>query len=253
MQGSAAANWACATLCLLVCGIAAAWAQPATPEDQQIVIAPVDWTAVRAQLAARTDNRLRKSGRDLRSLIPPGYSAARSFNARPRIPVLIPIFQGSTESGGRSLSAEERNFLPVTQQNGNGSGGRSAPAAAQQPQTLVFPETNAYAATIKLPQGATVTINGASVARQLLASDSAARVLARTPGENIGRYQMSDVVTEQTETGFGISFTRFGVAYNIEIGCTHFTDARCQSEDFVRELAFSMGLVGDPPPAPAPP
>jgi hypothetical protein len=206
-------------------------------------------------LSARTDNRLRRSGRDLRSLIPPGYSAARSFNPRPRVPVLIPVFASTSESGGRALAPGERNYLPATQQTGNGSGGRSAPVAvtAQQPPALVFPETNAYAATIKLPQGATVTINGASVARQLAAGDSAARVLARSPGENIGRYQMSDVVTEQTETGYGISFTRFGVAYNIEIGCTHFTDARCQSEDFVRELAFSMGLVGDPPQAPQPP
>jgi hypothetical protein len=216
------------------------------------VTAPVDWAAVRAQLSARTTNRLTQAPMAIRDLVPPGYGSARSLSLRPRIPVLIPLFAVATngDGGGRTLSPAQRNYLPVTQ-SGSDAAGRSLaprPAASQQPETMLFPESNTYSATIKLSQGAVVTVIGSNVARPVDLSDGAARVLSGRPDETIGRYQMTNVVTEQTETGFALSFTRFGVAYNVEIGCVVLGDVRCSDSDFVRELAFSMGLLGEPPP-----
>jgi hypothetical protein len=187
----------------------------------------------------------------IRDLIPEGYGSARSLSLRPRIPVLIPLFAvaGNGNGSARGLTPSQRNYLPVTQ-SGVDSGGRTLAQrtpAAEQPETMLFPEANNYAATIKLPKGATVTISGSSVARPIPASDGAARVLSGRQGEAIGRYRMTEVVTEQTEAGYSISFTRFGVAYNVEIECATLFDPRCTGPDFVRETAFSMGLLGEPP------
>jgi hypothetical protein len=246
----AAARSACAALAAaLLC------AAPARPQPQDTaprVTAPVDWAAVKSQLAARTDSRLRTSSRAISDLIPEGYASARSLSLRPRIPVLVPLFAQvvNGSGGGRALAPEERNFLPITQTGMDSAGRTLAPRApsATQPETMLFPEANSYAATIKLPQGATVTVSGSNVARPIEGNDPAARALSGRPGDAVGRYQMSDVVTEQTETGFAISFTRFGVAYNVEVECVVLKDIRCTDPDFVRELAFSMGLLGDPPP-----
>lgn len=244
----AAARIACAVAAALLLCAPLAQAQPSASEQR--VTSPVDWAAVRAQLAARTDNRLRQAPVAIRDLIPEGYGSARSLSLKPRVPVLIPVFaRAQNGSGGRTLRPEEQNFLPVVQSGGD-AGGRTLGArtpSAQQPDTMLFPESNSYAATIKLPQGATVTVSGSNVARTVASSDGAARVLSGRQGEAIGRYQMSDVLTEQTETGFAINFTRFGVAYNVEIECVVLKDVRCTDPDFVRDLAFSMGLVGDPP------
>jgi hypothetical protein len=249
MRAAAAAKMACAVMAAAIGCVWPALAQPAGPEPR--VTAPVDWAAVRTQLAARTTGRLRQSNQKIIDLIPEGYASVRSGNLRPRIPILLPVFaQAGDSSGGRTLRPQERNFLPVTQGETE-TGGRSfAPQApaAKQPDTMLFPESNTYAATIKLPQGATVTISGSNVARPIEMNDGAARVLSGRQGESIGLYRMTDVMVEQTETGHAISFTRFGVAYNIEIECTVLMDVRCTDPDFVRQLAFSMGLVGDPPP-----
>lgn len=215
------------------------------------VMAPVDWAAVRSQMAARTVTRLRKAPLNVQDLVPPGFGGARSLSLKPRIPVLIPLFATAPNGtgSGRSLSPAERNFLPISQSGVDTAGRSLAPnaPAAVQPKTMLFPETNTYSATINLPQGAIVTVSGSNVARPVAVDDGAARVLAGRPSESIGRYQMTDIVMEQTETGYGISFTRFGVAYNIEIGCTILKDVRCTDPDFVRDLAFSMGLLGEPP------
>lgn len=248
MRG-AAARTACAALAAALLCVVPARAQPADTAPR--IAAPVDWAAVRGQLSARTDNRLRQAPMTVRDLIPEGYGSARSLSLRPRIPVLIPLFaQAANGSGGRTLKPGERNFLPVTQSGADSAGRALAPRSpsAEQPGTMLFPEANSYAATIKLPQNATVTVSGSNVARPIGATDAAARVLSGRQTESIGRYRMTDVVTEQTETGYAISFTRFGVAYNIEIECAALFDARCTGPDFVREMAFSMGLLGDPPP-----
>jgi hypothetical protein len=246
----AAARFACAALAaILACAFADVRAQPNASEPR--VTAPVDWAAVRSQLVARTDTRLRQAPLAIRDLIPEGYGSARSLSLRPRVPVLIPLFAPvQNGTGGRTLRPEEQNYLPISQ-SGTDSGGRSlAPRAPsqQQPATMLFPETNTYSATIKLPQGATVTVSGSNVARPVAINDGAARVLSGRQGEAVGRYQMTDVLTEQTETGYAISFTRFGVAYNVEVECVVLKDVRCTDPDFVRQLAFSMGLVGEPPP-----
>lgn len=250
MRTAAAAKLACAALCLALDGAMPATAQPADAAPR--VTAPVDWAAVRAQMAARTMTRLRKAPVAIQDLVPPGYGGARSLSLRPRIPVLIPLFAAAPDANGsgRSLSPGERNVLPISQSGVDASGRSLAPnaPAAVQPKTMLFPESNTYSATINLPQGAIVTVSGSNVARPVALNDGAARVLSGRTGESIGRYQMTDVVMEQTETGYGISFTRFGVAYNIEIGCTILKDVRCTDPDFVRELAFSMGLLGEPPP-----
>jgi hypothetical protein len=249
MRG-AAARWACAVLAAAALCAPGVLAQPADTAPR--VTSPVDWAAVRSQLAARTDSRLRQVTTPLSQLVPEGFGSARTGNLRPKIPVLIPLFAQSANgngAGGRALAPSERNFLPVTQSGADSAGRALAPRAPSpvQPETMIFPETNTYAATIKLPQGATVTVSGSNVARPIEAGDGAARVLGGRTGESVGRYQMSDVVTEQTETGFAISFTRFGVAYNVEIECVILKDVRCTDPDFVRELSFSMGLLGDPP------
>jgi hypothetical protein len=250
MRAAAAAWLACAALSLWLLSAERSQAQPASSEPT--VTAPVDWAAVRAQLVARTTTRLRQAPATVRDLVPPGYGAARSLSLRPRIPVLIPLFAlaANGNGAGRTLGPAERNYLPVSQSGVDASGRALAPnaPAAAQPETMLFPESNTYAATIKLPQGAVVTISGSNVARALTLNDGAARALSGRAGESIGRYQMSDVLIEQTETGHGISFTRFGVAYNIEIGCVVLMDIRCTDPEFVRELAFSMSLVGEPPP-----
>jgi hypothetical protein len=222
------------------------------------VTAPVDWAAVRDQMSGTAGRSgapptipLRKAPMAVRDLIPEGYGSARSLSLRPRIPVLVPLFAAATNgSGGRTLRPEERNYLPVVQAGEGpvGRGLRPLAPSPDQPDTMLFPESNTYAATIKLPQGATVTISGSNVARPVAVNDGAARALSGRRGETQAAFGMTDILTEQTETGFGISFTRFGVAYNVEIECVVLKDVRCTDPDFVRNLAFSMGLVGDPPP-----
>jgi hypothetical protein len=240
---------ACAALAAACLCASDALTQPADTAPR--VTAPVDWGSVRTQLAARTVSRLRQAPMSVRDLVPEGYGSARSLSLRPRIPVLIPLFVASEKgSDGRTLAPGQRNFLPMTLSGVDSAGRALAPRApsAEQPATMLFPESNSYAATIKLPQNAAVTVSGSNVARPIDAADGAARVLSGRPGESIGRYQMTDVVSEQTEAGYAISFTRFGVAYNVEIECAALFDVRCTGPDFVREVAFSMGLIGDPPP-----
>jgi hypothetical protein len=244
MRVVAAALQACAIFGSLQVAVPRpALAQPQTPAE---TVAPVDWSAVRTQMKARSAFGLKQSPSSLRSLMPERFRQSIRATETSNIPVLVPLFAG----GGA------RSFQPITTPpaSGAGSGARTLgpeAAAPTQPKTLVFPESDTYSATIELPQGATVSIIGSRRARLINTQDAAARSLIQTSGSRVGLYQMSDVVVEQTETGFGISFTRFGVAYNVEIGCVSpLTDPRCSDPTFVRELAYSMGLVGEPPTTP---
>jgi hypothetical protein len=224
-----------AWLCAAVCALA-----QAPPE----AVAPVDWAAVNAQLVARTGIPLRQSPARLEDLVPDKFRSSGRSAPRPGVPILVPLFQGGGSAG--------RAFVPVTRPsaNGDGSGARvDAPVAAgqSQPKTLVFPEGDTYSATVQLEQGATVTILGTRRARILDGQDAAARTLVQRSGDTAALYQMTDMFVEQTETGHSISFTRFGVAYSVEISCRNvLVDPRCSDPAFVKDLAFSMGLVGEP-------
>ena len=220
------------------CGSAITHAQAPAGSPRTASSAP-DWDAVQTQLVARGAGGLRRNPVAMRQLIPDTFRASPQLNETPNVPVLVPLFAG----------ASGRSFAPVTM--GDPATGARALSPAQ-PTTLVFPESDTYSATIQLGGGAVVTVSGSRVAQVLDRNDSAARsLMGEARGIAVRTYQMADVVVEQTETGHSISFSRFGVSYHLDIACASpFADARCSDPDYVRELANSMGLVGDPPAKP---
>jgi len=108
---------------------------------------------------------------------------------------------------------------------------------------VVMASANSY--TINLPQpakpGLSVVISGDSV---FVAPPAGARLRLATRQVQIGN-RPEDVVITQTETGQMASFTRYNVAYTVEIDCD--TDASaaawCNTDAFIRAVSGSLDGV----------
>ncbi|MBI1238456.1 MAG: hypothetical protein GC199_03855 [Alphaproteobacteria bacterium] len=87
--------------------------------------------------------------------------------------------------------------------------------------------------------GATIEIVGTR-----LAATAPKGPLAEQLARRMKDMRARGYLIERTETGFDLSFSRFGAAYSMTIECAELIrDERCRREDYLRELYEGMGVV----------
>ena len=211
-----------ATIVLIV-GLSPVAAQEDLPRQVN-----VDWAAVEAQLGAKGGTGLRQSAATLEQLYGAGSGARSLGGTRPAMPVLLPQFAPASP-GARSLIPRSLG------------GGMEPP----QPEITLFPRRLAYLATITL-DGASVTVTGSAAPE--LSPDTPELTPDSGTARSLPLLGISDLNFAETEVGLAASFTRFGVQYEVAIECAEDqADNRCRDNDYLKQMIYSMALVGGIP------